>query len=192
MAGFGLAIGLLTVGSAALAQQPAAPAPAPAAPAPLPADLQAALKQADAGVPVDLLKLADSGRADAQYYAAVMLIFGRGGIARNPILGCGYAEKASAARGDAMYLTGECSKAGLTGAPDLAKAKAAYTRAGEMGFAKAKCALGELLLAEPAEAQRGLALCVEAATGGDVDAQLTVAKIYYEGRGVKANKPEAR
>jgi TPR repeat protein len=189
LAGFSLAIGLLAF--APVLAQPAAPAPAQP-PAPLPADLQAALKQADAGVPVDLLKLADSGRSDAQYYAAVMLISGRGGIARNPALGCAYAEKASAARADAMYMTGECHQTGAAGAVDLAKAKAAYTRAGEMGFAKSKCALGELLLAEPAEAQRGLALCIEAATAGDVDAQLKTAKIYYEGRGVKADKPEAR
>lgn len=177
-----IAAGLLAVAGAASAQAPPG----------LPADLQAALKQADAGVPVDLLKLADGGRADAQYYAAVMLISGRGGIARNTVLGCGYAEKASATRGDAMHLTGECQRLGLTGAPDTEKAKAAYAKAGEMGFAKSKCALGQMLLAEPAQAQRGLALCTEAATAGDVDAQLATAKIHYDGQGVKADKAEAR
>lgn len=157
-----------------------------------PADIKAALKQADAGDPKEILRLAEAGRPDAQYYAAVMLIYGRGGGARDPVRGCALAEKASVVRADATHLVGECYRTGLPGKVDADKAKAAFARASEMGFVRSKCALGEMLLAEPAAASRGLALCTEAATGGDVEAQLKVARIYRSGGPVKANPAEAR
>src|SRR5262249_44673018 len=61
---------------------------APPAGPPVAADLKAALDKADMGSPADLVKLADSGRTDAQFYAGVLYIFGRGGTARDPARGC--------------------------------------------------------------------------------------------------------
>lgn len=156
-------------------------------------EVRAAMDKADAGDASELLKLADAGRPDAQYYAGGMLIFGRGKLARDPVRGCGYEEKASASRADAMHLVGECYRRGLAGRLDKEKAKAAYARAAEMGYAKSKCALGEMLFAEPAQAERGLALCKEAAQAGDADAQNQVGDFYYRGSGpVKADRAEAR
>jgi TPR repeat protein len=161
---------------------------------PISPDLRAAMDKADAGHPAELLKLADGGRADAQHYAGVMLIFGRAKVAADPKRGCAYEEKASATRADAAYLVGECWRRGFApGGLDKEKAKAAYTRAIGMGYSKAKCALGEMLFADPAQAQRGLTLCKETAEAGDADAQAEVGDIYFRGNGpVKADRAEAR
>lgn len=175
------------VAAASLAGAQDQPAKPPVAP-----DLREAMRQADAGSPAELIRLADSGRADAQYYAGVMLIFGRGAIAKDPVRGCAYEEKASAARAEAMHLVGECYRRGLGGKTDPRQAQAAFARAAEMGFVKSKCALGEMLMAEPAQAQRGLALCKESATAGDVEAQVKVAQAYFDGGAVTPDHAEAR
>jgi TPR repeat protein len=161
-------------------------------PEPIAPDLQAALNKADAGSADDLVRLADSGRPDAQTYAGVLFIFGRGSIAKDPARGCAYAEKASASRGDAAYLAGECYRQGLGGAPDPAKAKAAFGRATALGYSKARCALGEMQMAEPAQAAQGLALCKEAGEAGDTDALVTVGDAYFSGRGAPKDHAEAR
>jgi TPR repeat protein len=157
-----------------------------------PPDLKAALAAADAGAPGELLKLADGGRPDAQYYAGVMLLTGRGGVAKDPAKGCAYEEKAAAARPDAASILGQCYRQGLNGGPDPAKAKAAFGRAIAMGYTPAKCALGQMLMAEPAEASRGLALCKEAAEAGDVDAQQAVGDAYFRGGPAPRDHAEAR
>ena len=174
------------IAASAMAQQwPGEPPTAP--------EVKAAMAKADAGDPDPLLKLADAGRPDAQYFAGGMLIFGRGRIARDPARGCAYEEKASASRADAMHLVGECYRRGLGGKLDKAKAEAAFTRAAEMGYPKSRCELGEMLFAEPAQAARGLSLCTQAAEAGDAGAQATVGDFYYRGSGpVKANHAEAR
>jgi TPR repeat protein len=62
-----------------------------------------------------------------------------------------------------------------------------------MGYPKSKCALGDMLFADPAQAERGLGLCKEAAQAGDADAQTEVGDFYYRGSGpVKADRKEAR
>jgi TPR repeat protein len=155
-------------------------------------DLAAAMTKADAGDPADLVALADSGRADAQYYAGMMFLSGRGAVPRDGARGCGYETKASASRSDAMYMVGVCYQSGLGGQADPAKAKDAFSRASDMGSTKAKCALGRMLIAEPAQAARGLDLCKEAARAGDADAQLEVGDIYYSGQGVSSDRAEAR
>ena len=182
---------LLGLAAAALAA-PAMGQDWPGQPATSP-EVLAAMQKADAGDPAELLKLADAGRADAQYYAGGMLIFGRGKMARDPARGCAYEEKASVTRADAAYLVGECWRRGLAGKLDKPKAEAAYARATQMGYPKAKCAQGELLFADPAQAARGLALCKEAAVAGDADAQAKVGDFYLRGSGsVKADHAEAR
>src|SRR5262249_45271980 len=65
-------------------------------------------------------------------------------------------------------------------------------RAADMGYPPAKCALGRMLMAEPAQAGRGLALCKEAGEAGDVDAQLAVADAYFQGGPVTRDLGEAR
>lgn len=182
-----LAIGPALVALSALAAAETWNGPPAIAP-----DLKAALDKADAGQPEGLTRMADSGRTDAQVYAGVLYIFGRGGTARDPARGCAYEEKASAARADAMHLVGECWRQGLLGPADPAKAKAAFGRAAEMGYPKSRCALGQMLMAEPSQAAQGLALCKASAEAGDVDAQLTLAEAYFSGRGAPADHGEAR
>jgi TPR repeat protein len=164
-----------------------------AAPQPGP-ELQAALDKAQAGEPADLVAKADAGDAEAQYYAGVLYLFGRPNVPRDPKRGCDYEEKASATRPDAMHLVGLCHQNGAgPGEPvDKVKAETAFTRAAEMGFTKSKCALGQMLMADGKEAQRGINLCRQAANDGDLDAQTTVAKAYFSGSGVRQDYPQAR
>ena len=159
---------------------------------PVSPEVKAAMDKADAGMPADLIAMADAGRTEAEFYAGVMLIYGRGAVAKDPKKGCAYEEKASVTRADAAHLVGACWQNGLTGARDTAKAEAAYQRAVQMGFLKSRCALGQMLLAEPGQGERGLALCKESANAGEVDAQLAVADAYFSGRGVKSDHKEAR
>lgn len=170
----------------------AAPAPAPWAEPPVSPEVKAAMDKASAGQPAELLALADAGRTDAEFYAGVMLIYGRGQVERDPKKGCAYEEKASASRADASHLVGACWQNGLNGTRDTAKAEAAYTRAVQMGFTKSRCALGQMLLSEPGQGERGLGLCKESANAGEVEAQLAVADAYFSGTGVKADRKEAR
>jgi TPR repeat protein len=161
----------------------------------VPPDLQAAMAKAHAGAPDDLVKLADGGRADAQYYAGLMFLSPQdgspGGAPIEGARGCAYEAKASASRADAMYMVGECYKRGLGGTRDADKAKAAFVRAAEMGYPNAKCALGEMLMAEPGQAARGLDLCKETARAGDANAQVMVGDVYFTGGAVKSNHAEA-
>ncbi|WP_056437980.1 tetratricopeptide repeat protein [Caulobacter sp. Root1455] len=162
-------------------------------PPPPAADLQAALDRAATGSPEALTTLADSGRADAQAYAGLLFVMGRGKIAPNPPRGCAYAAKAADERADAMHLRARCLQYGLAGGkPDVEGAKAAYTRAMQMGYPQSKCALGQMLMAEPASVDRGLALCKEAARAGDNEAQLALGSAYLAGKPVTRDPREAR
>jgi hypothetical protein len=91
-----------------------------------------------------------------------------------------------------MHLVGLCYRDGVGGVRDAEKAKAAFTRAAEMGFANSRCALGSMLIAEPGQASRGLQLCKESALAGDVEAQVLLGAVYYDGGPVKPDHPEAR
>src|SRR5215469_123555 len=83
---------LLAFAPGAIAAAATPPAPAAwVAPAPSP-DVKAAMDKADAGMPADLIALADNGGAEAELYAGVMLIYGRG-VAKDPKKGCAYEEK---------------------------------------------------------------------------------------------------
>jgi TPR repeat protein len=159
---------------------------------PVSPEVKAAMEKADAGQPGDLLALADAGRTDAQFYAGVMLIYGRAKIAQDGPKGCAYEVKASATRADAAHLVGLCWQNGLLGPRDVAKAEAAYTRASQMGFPKSRCALGAMLMGEPGQGDRGAALCKESGKAGDVESQLIVADAYFYGRGVAVDRKEAR
>ena len=186
-----IALGLAAV-PAALVAQTSAPTQPPADTLSASPTVQAALKQADAGDPAPLTALADAGDTDAQYFAAVMYVLGRGAIAKDPAKGCAYAQKASGKRGDAMHLLGTCYQSGAGGTQDKSKAEAAYSRAAAMGYSKAKCALGQMLMTDPAQAERGRALCEAAATAGDAEAQAAVGNAYFAGAGVKGDRAAAR
>jgi TPR repeat protein len=162
-------------------------------PPPPPDDLKAALDKAATGSPEALTALADGGRADAQAYAGLLFVFGRGKIAPDPPRGCAYAAKAAEQRPDAMHLRARCLQYGLAGgAPDIEGAKAAYGRAIQMGYPQSKCALGQMLMVEPASVDRGVALCKAAARAGDNEAQLVLGSAYLTGKPVARDPAEAR
>lgn len=162
-------------------------------PPPPDADLKAALDKAAASSPDALVALADSGHADAQAYAGLLFVVGRGKIPADPPRGCAYAAKAAEQRPDAMHLRARCLQYGLAGgAPDLEGAKAAYGRAIQMGYAKSKCGLGQMLMGDTATVDRGVSLCKEAARTGDADAQLALGSAYLTGAVVARDPAEAR
>jgi|GEM_PF-2019033 len=162
-------------------------------PPPPDADLKAALDKAAASSPDALVALADGGRADAQAYAGLLFVVGRGKIPADPPRGCAYAAKAAEQRPDAMHLRARCLQYGLTGtAPDPEGAKAAYGRAIQMGYAKSKCGLGQMLMGDMATVDRGVALCKEAGRAGDSDAQLALGSAYLTGAVVARDPAEAR
>ncbi len=178
-----LTAALVALAAPALAQTWTPPPPSPA--------LQRDLEKAGAGNPDPLIALADAGDENAQYYAGMMFVAGRG-VAKDGARGCAYAEKASAARADAMFLVGRCYQSGAGGAQDNAKAETAFSRAADMGFPKARCALGQMLMADPKRAAHGLALCRAAAEAGDADAQGAVGDAYFAGAGAPRDHAEAR
>jgi TPR repeat protein len=178
-------------GLAAAKDPPPPPAPPPPQPA-LAADLKAAMAKADAGHPDEMLKLADANRADAQFYVGTAYLFGGHGLRKDPTIGCAYVEKAAATRGDAAFLAGRCFQAGLGGTSDPVRAKAAYQHAADLGYPKAKCALGQMLLSEKTDVEHALTLCKEPALAGDVDAQAALGDAYFNGTGVKVDHRQAR
>jgi TPR repeat protein len=111
----------------------------------------------------------------------------------DPPRGCAYAAKAAEQRPDAMHLRARCLQYGLAGgAPDIEGAKAAYGRAMQMGYPGSKCALGQMLMAEPSTVARGVALCKEAGRAGNGDAQLVLGSAYLTGTPVARDPGEAR
>jgi TPR repeat protein len=148
-------------------------------------DLRAAMDKADAGTPADLVALADSGRADAQYYAGVMYLSGRG-VPADLARGCGYVEKASATRADAMFLVGQCRARGVGARPDPQAAQVAFISAANLGDVRAQLKLGdaysagELGTKDPAVARRWYDM---AAKQGSAEASRKLGSLYADGEG---------
>ncbi|HEX3886073.1 MAG TPA: tetratricopeptide repeat protein [Phenylobacterium sp.] len=161
-------------------------------------DVSAALRQIHDGHPVEgrkaLEALVKAGRADAAEALGEIL---QGGYLGPPDrkAACELFVQSSKTWGAGMHNLALCYEQGVNGPPDLARAAGLYERAGQMGYPKAKCALGNLLIAGrgvPADPPRGLALCKEAADAGVADAQADVGNQYLMGRIVPRDPVEAR
>jgi TPR repeat protein len=155
-------------------------------------EVEAALARARQGDTGDLIRLADAGRADAQYYVGPFYLFGVGGVAKDGAKGCAYERKAAATRADAMHVVGECYEFGYAGEKNLEKAIAAFRKAGDMGFPKSRCAEGNVLFKLGRDEARAFALCLEGARGGDPDAQTDVGNYYLLGQHVAKDSAAAR
>ena len=97
------------------------------------------------------------------------ILWARGDFGR----ACEYSEKAGRQAG-ALHNLATCYFLGNGRPRDLERARSLYADAAGMGFAKAACAYGNMLLAGqggPADAPRGLDLCRQAADAGEPDAQ---------------------
>lgn len=170
------------------------------APQPVGADVHAAIQQISAGQREEgravLEKLAHAGRADAAEALGEMISNGVLGFKADTVAGCGYYALGATGRGDTAHNTAFCYERGMFGAaPDMAKAAEFYKRGAELGYAKSKCALGNLYRSGrgvPQDIPRGLALCREAAEAGIADAQTDLGDAYLMGQGVTADTPTAR
>ncbi|MGZ8997579.1 MAG: tetratricopeptide repeat protein [Allosphingosinicella sp.] len=87
--------------------------------------------------------------------------------------GCDYSEKAGR-HASALHNLATCYFLGKGRPRDPVKARALYGQASEIGFAKAACAFGNMLIegqGGDADVARGLDLCRQAADAGEPDAQ---------------------
>lgn len=143
-----------------------------------------------------LERLARSGHADAAEALGELTRVGALGLKADPALACQYFTLGAGERGDAMHNVAFCYETGaMTGTPDLAKAAAHYQQAADKGYAKSKCALGNLYRSGRGVAKdepRGIALCREAAEAGVADAQTDLGDLYIRGMGVPADTTAAR
>jgi len=107
---------------------------------------------------------------------------------------CGYAE-AAGAHPEALHNLANCYDNGLGRPRDKARARELYGKASDLGFAKAACALGNLLMSGEGGAvdvARGIDLCRRAADAGEPDAQTDYGGYLLVGRNVPRDAVQAR
>lgn len=188
IAGAGLALALAALAHPAMAQSGPRTDPA----------LSAALREG-IGPEVyypELQRLAEAGNPGARAIFDGFTALGMGGHGRAPdfALACRAWESGAAVSAEAAHFTAECYEHGMGGTTDLARAVTLYGLAGEGGYPKSLCALGNLyaagkgVLADPA---RAVALCLRGAEMGDADAQTDLGNFYLMGRGVPQDYAEA-
>ena len=143
-----------------------------------------------------LERLAAEGDSSAQQLIAGAYFVGAGGFPIDKAKACQLWHAIAPARADAAHLDAECVQMGHDGSkPDPARARILFQAAADRGFAKSRCALGNLLIAGEggaADPKRGVALCREGALAGDRDAQADLGNFYLTGRNVARNPIEAR
>lgn len=108
---------------------------------------------------------------------------------------CATWESAASFSAEAAHFTAECYQNGNGGVEDDLKAAELYRLAGEGGYPKSLCALGNLYMSGegvPQDTDRGVALCQRGAEMGDPDAQTDLGNFYLIGRGVPVDKVQAR
>lgn len=107
---------------------------------------------------------------------------------------CAYSE-AAGRHASALHNLATCYFNGQGRPRDMAKARELYGRAAGMGFPKASCALGNMLISGtggPPDVQRGLDLCREAADAGEPDAQTDFGGYLLTNKYISKNAVEAR
>lgn len=108
--------------------------------------------------------------------------------------GCDYAEKAGR-HASALHNLATCYFLGQGRPRDPARARSLYGQASDMGFAKAACALGNMLVAGQGgevDIARGLDLCRQAADAGEPDAQTDYGIYLLSGRYIPKDAVQAR
>jgi len=137
--------------------------------------------------------LAGAGDLDAHNLLGE-LYSGIGGVQRDRPKSCEHFRIAREARASAAHNYGQCLWEGAFGQRELVEARVWYQRGADGGFLQAKCALGNMLIAGdggPADPERGLALCREAAEAGEPNAQADMGDHYGAGSGVAQDYIEA-
>lgn len=109
-------------------------------------------------------------------------------------LSCDYAEKAGR-HASALHNSATCYFLGKGRVRDRKRARELYGQAAEMGYAKAACAFGNMLIngdGGPADASRGVELCRRAADTGLADAQTDYGGYLLIGQHVPKDAVRAR
>ncbi len=131
--------------------------------------------------------------ADAMHRGFVALTSGTSGP--NWTGACPIWETASTTSAEAAHFTAECVEHGHDRPADPQRAAELYRLAGDGGFPKSLCALGNLHMdgrGVASDPVRAADLCRRGAEMGDADAQTDLANFYLLGRGVTEDKVEAR
>lgn len=137
--------------------------------------------------------LAKAGRTDAAEVLGEFL-GGGGPLRKDRRTACRWFEIAARDRGDGRHNLAFCFETGDGGKRDLAQAAKLYGEAGELGFAKSNCALGNLMIAGKGvskDVPGGVAQCLKGAEGGDPDAQTDVGNFYLQGEVVPKDMAKA-
>lgn len=143
----------------------------------------------------ELGRLADAGVPGARALYDGFGVLGAAGHGSDFPAACRAWETAAAVSAEAAHFTAECYQAGHGGVKDLPRAIELYRQAGEGGFPKSLCALGNIYMAGdgvPADPARAVALCRRGAEAGDIDAQTDLGNFYLRGTGVPQDTAEAR
>lgn len=143
----------------------------------------------------DLAQLAADGApgADAMHRGFVALL--SGGEGPNWTEACPIWEAASASSAEAAHFSAECQEHGYVRPANLERAAELYRLAGNGGFPKSLCALGNLYMdgrGVPNDAVQAAQLCRRGAEMGDADAQTDLGNFYLRGSGVAQDYAEAR
>lgn len=142
----------------------------------------------------DLERLSLNGDRTAAALLGELLQFQNRAGGQDFAKSCNYSE-AAGRHASALHNLATCYFNG-TGRPrDLKRARDLYGQAADMGFAKAACALGNMLTAGtggPAEPQRGVELCKRAADTGLPDAQTDYAGYLLTNRFIAKDAVAAR
>ncbi|MFT4254537.1 MAG: tetratricopeptide repeat protein [Caulobacter sp.] len=182
-----LAVGLLTSSAAGAG----GPVESPAF-----LDAKAKLFAGDPEGKAALEALAREGDPDARILIGGAMFVGRMGYSPDKAGACRLFDQAAPSRPYAAHLQAECVEQGHDEvAPDPARARILYRAAADRGFAKSKCALGNLMIAGKGGAvdvPGGMALCREAADAGDGDAQTDLGDLYLRGQKVPRDMVQAR
>lgn len=139
----------------------------------------------------ELETLSNAGSAGA----TAILAGYRSLAARDFPAACRSWESAAAVSAEAAHLTAECYEHGHGGTTDLDRAISLYTQAGDAGFGKSLCALGNLHVSGEGVEQdltRAIELCRRGAELGDPDAQTDLGNFHLRGQGVAQDIVEAR
>lgn len=142
----------------------------------------------------ELVALQAKGDKSAAALLGELLIFGNRRGGQDFARACDYSE-AAGRHASALHNLATCYFNGSGRPRDLVKARDLYRQSADMGFAKAACALGNMLIAgtggasSPAE---GLGLCQGAADLGLADAQSDYGGYLLTGRHIPKNAVEAR
>jgi len=117
------------------------------------------------------------------------------GVERNAEVACAYFARVVGKRPDTLHNLASCYYSGEGTKRDYVKARLLYLQAANLGWPRAKCALGNMLIkgqGGKVDIKRGLALCQEAAVSGEANAQTDLGGYLLMGKVTQKDAVAAR